>query len=61
MQVFDLGAQGTDPARKVAEVTDFYSVAASSANGGREVFRNAAGERKSAAVKYITPIGERLQ
>lgn len=26
MQVFDLGAEGDEPVKKVAEVTDFYQV-----------------------------------
>lgn len=26
LQVFDLGAKGTDPASKVAEINDFYQV-----------------------------------
>ncbi len=56
-QVFDLGACGNEPARRVAEVSNVYAAAAS-APGGRELFRGAASDRKAAAVKYIAPIGE---
>ncbi len=56
LQVFDLGAYGNEPARRVAEVSNVYAAAAG-AVGGRELFRGASADRKGAAVKYIAPIG----
>ncbi|KAI8471772.1 MAG: nucleoporin-domain-containing protein [Monoraphidium minutum] len=55
MQVFDLGAGGSDPARKVAEVPDFLEAACRAAQGGQPVFR-LGGDRRGTAVKYIAPI-----
>jgi len=55
IQVFDLGHEGTDPAKKVSELSDFYQAAAS-ATGGRDTFRNPASDKKAAAIKHITPI-----
>ncbi|KAJ9533902.1 hypothetical protein QJQ45_026986, partial [Haematococcus lacustris] len=55
LQAFDLGPSGQDAVKKVAEVPDFYQAAAA-ATGGRDCFRNAAGEKKAAAVKHLAPI-----
>ncbi|MEW5305512.1 MAG: hypothetical protein WDW36_008046 [Sanguina aurantia] len=52
IQLFDLGATGTDLPRKAAEVTDVHAVARTSVNGG-DVFR---GDRKSPVLKHISPI-----
>lgn len=59
MQVFDLGGSGTEPARRVADVPDFYAAAAE-ASGGKELFRaGPQGDRRGAIVRHIAPIGER--
>ncbi|GLC36182.1 hypothetical protein PLESTB_001371300 [Pleodorina starrii] len=55
IQVFDLGACGNEPARRVAEVSNVYAAAAA-APGGRELFRGATADRKAAAVKHIAPV-----
>lgn len=53
--MFDLGAHGTDPARRVADVTNIYAAAANAA-GGRELFRSASTDKKGGIVKHIAPI-----
>lgn len=55
-QVFDLGASGTSPATRVAEVGDVHA-AACAALGSGGVFH--ASDRKGSAVKHMTPISER--
>jgi nuclear pore complex protein Nup155 len=55
LTVFDLGAGGSDPPSKVAEVTDF-AVDASRALGGREVFGRGAGDKKGAKVVYMAVV-----
>ncbi len=51
--MFDLGPSGAEPARRVADVPDFYA-AAKGATFGYDVFA----ERKGAGVKYLAPICE---
>ena len=57
--VFDLGANGDEAPRKVAEVADFVDAAARAAQGGQPVFR-LGGDRRGSQVKCIAPIRECL-
>jgi nuclear pore complex protein Nup155 len=53
--VYDLGADGSEAPRRVAECADFLADAPR-ALGGREVFGRGAGDRKGAAIVHMSPI-----
>eukprot|EP00798_Chlamydomonas_sp_ICE-L_P007357 gene7357-480_t len=62
IQVFDLGAKGNEPAKKVADVTDFYAAASAAIKNGREVFRNSAAMSESQKLHLlaVTADGRRV-
>lgn len=55
IQVYDLGAEGTEGPHRVAETAEFLAEA-SRAMGGREVFGRGAGDKKGAAVVHMAPV-----
>jgi len=57
-QVFDLGPTGADPARKVAELTDFLGEVARLPSG-RNVF-TLGEDKRGTAIKYLAVIREQV-
>jgi hypothetical protein len=55
-QVFDIGANSDEPARKVAELPD-YLLEVTRLSGGRQVF-GSADDKRSTAIKYLAVVRE---
>lgn len=55
LQVFDLGANGEEPARKVAELADYLQEVTRLSGGRQQVF-GAGDDKRSTAIKYLAVV-----